>query len=63
MYGHGLAEYRLAGGLMDRDRNDYALITKVGRTLHPEPKGTFDTGPWLQTPPMRMDTTTLTTVS
>lgn len=55
MYGHGLAEYRLADDLMDRDRNDYALITKVGRTLHPAPRGTFDTGPWLQTPPMRME--------
>lgn len=55
MYGHGLAEYRLADELMDRARNDYTLITKVGRTLHPAPKGTFDAGPWLQTPPMRME--------
>jgi D-threo-aldose 1-dehydrogenase len=55
MYGHGLAEYRLADELMDRERDDYTLVTKVGRTLHPAPKGTFDTGPWLQTPPMRME--------
>lgn len=55
MYGHGLAEYRLADELMDRDRNDYALITKVGRTLHPAAKGSFDSGPWQDTPPMRMD--------
>lgn len=55
MYGHGSAEYRLADDLMDRDRTDYTLITKVGRTLHPASRGTFDTGPWVQTPPMRMD--------
>lgn len=55
MYGHGLAEYRLADELIDRSRDSYVLITKVGRTLHPAAKGTFDTGPWLETPPMRME--------
>lgn len=55
MYGHGLAEYRLADELMDRNRDEYALVTKVGRTLHPAPAGTFDTGPWKNTPPMRIE--------
>lgn len=55
MYGHGLAEYRLADELMDRKRNDYVLVTKVGRTPHPAPAGTFDSGPRNNTPPMRME--------
>jgi D-threo-aldose 1-dehydrogenase len=55
MYGHGLAEYRLADDLIDRDRESYALVTKVGRTLRPAARGTFDAGPWEATPPLRMD--------
>ncbi|GAB3534294.1 aldo/keto reductase [Arthrobacter tecti] len=55
MYGHGLAEYRLADELIDRNRDDYVLITKVGRTLHPAAKGTFDSAPWQNTPAMRME--------
>lgn len=55
MYGHGLAEYRLAAQLMERPRESYVLVTKVGRTLHPAPPGSFDTGPWTRTPPMRME--------
>lgn len=55
MYGHGLAEYRLAAELIERNRDDYVLVTKVGRTLTPAHKGTFDHAPWVDTPPLRMD--------
>jgi D-threo-aldose 1-dehydrogenase len=33
LYGHGLSERRLGRALGERDRNDYALCTKVGRLL------------------------------
>lgn len=55
MYGHGLAEYRLAAELIERDRDDYVLATKVGRTLTPADKSSFDSSPWLSTPPFRVD--------
>lgn len=55
MYGHGLSEYRLGAELRDRDRQSYRLITKVGRTLHPAAPGSFDTAPWINTPPMRVE--------
>ena len=54
MYGHGLAEYRLAGELIDQDREAYTLVTKVGRTLTPAQEGSFDSSPWLNTPAMAM---------
>lgn len=53
MYGHGLAEYRLAEQLRDRPREDYFLVTKVGRTLRPSASG-GDTSPWVDTPPFAM---------
>lgn len=53
MYGHGLAEYRLAEQLRDRPREDYFLVTKVGRTLTPT-ASVGDTSPWLDTPPLAM---------
>ncbi len=40
MYGHGLAELRLAAELSDYPRDEYVLVTKVGRSsppLHPVP--------------------------
>lgn len=53
MYGHGLAEYRLAEQLRDRPRDDYFLVTKVGRTL--TPTATLgDTSPWVGTPPFAL---------
>jgi len=56
MYGHGLAEYRLGAALLEqnRDRDSYTLVTKVGRTLIPAPRGSFDSAPWVNTPPMRL---------
>jgi len=53
MYGHGLAEYRLAEQLRDRPRADYFLVTKVGRTLTPA-ASVGDTFPWVETPPFAM---------
>ena len=55
MYGHGLAEYRLADILIDKKREDYQLITKVGRTLRPAQPGTFDSTPWVDTPPFQLE--------
>ncbi len=53
MYGHGLAEYRIAEQLRDRPREDYFLVTKVGRTLTPA-ASVGDTSPWTDTPPLAM---------
>jgi len=53
MYGHGLAEYRVAEQLRDRPRSDYFLVTKVGRTLSPT-DSLGDTAPWMNTPPFAM---------
>lgn len=55
MYGHGLSEHRLGHALLDHDREDYVLSTKVGRTLIPAPRGTFDTGVWVNVPPLRAE--------
>jgi D-threo-aldose 1-dehydrogenase len=55
MYGHGLAEYRMGDTVRDVARASYFLVTKVGRTLHPAEPGSFDTGPWQNTPPMRVE--------
>lgn len=53
LYGHGLSEHRIGHALMERPRADYVLSTKVGRTLIPSPRGTFDTGLWVDVPPLR----------
>lgn len=55
MYGHGLAEYRLADILMDKKRKEYQLITKVGRTLIPAHPRSFDSSPWVDTPPFKIE--------
>lgn len=52
LYGHGLSEYRLGHALRERTREDYVLSTKVGRVLRPAPPGSFDSGLWVDTPPM-----------
>jgi D-threo-aldose 1-dehydrogenase len=51
MYGHGLSEHRLGHGLLHRERSEYVTSTKVGRRLLPRPRGTFDTGIWVDTAP------------
>lgn len=55
MYGHGLSEHRLGHALLEYDRENYVLSTKVGRTLVPAPRGTFDTGVWVDVPPLRAE--------
>jgi D-threo-aldose 1-dehydrogenase len=55
MYGNGLSEHRMGHFLLGHERNDYVLSTKVGRTLIPAPRGSFDSGPWFNPPPMRAD--------
>lgn len=52
LYGHGLSEYRLGHALRERARDEYVLSTKVGRVLKAAPRGTFDSGLWVDTPPM-----------
>jgi len=54
-YGHGLSEHRVGHALLHHDRDDYVLSTKVGRTLFPAAKGTFDPGAWVDVPPMRAE--------
>lgn len=55
MYGHGLAEYRLKHFLLDKKREDFQLVTKVGRTLLPAKPGTFESAPWVNTPPFKIE--------
>ncbi|MGS0684479.1 aldo/keto reductase [Nakamurella sp. GG22] len=55
MYGHGLSEHRLGHALLEHDRNEYVLSTKVGRTLVPAPRGSFDSGVWVDVPPFRAE--------
>jgi len=50
LYGHGWSEHRLGEALRAIPRADYVLSTKVGRTLHAAPPGSFDGG--LFRPPM-----------
>jgi D-threo-aldose 1-dehydrogenase len=46
-YGRGLSELRLGAFLRSKDRREYVLITKVGRTLRrPKDPGAFDGSPW-----------------
>ena len=46
-YGRGLAEHRVGGFLRTRERRDFQISTKVGRTLHrPANPATFDRAPW-----------------
>ncbi|MDP1730969.1 MAG: aldo/keto reductase [Devosia sp.] len=47
-YGRGLSEHRLGGLLRTKPRDQFALTTKVGRTLfRPKDPKNFDRSPWL----------------
>lgn len=54
LYGHGLSEYRLGHALHERPREEYSLLTKVGRTLTPADPATFDSGLWVDPAPMKV---------
>lgn len=46
-YGRGLAEHRLGGFLRTKERSQFQITTKVGRTLHrPAEPATFNRSPW-----------------
>ncbi len=46
-YGRGLAEHRLGGFLRTKEREEFSITTKVGRTLHrPDNPASFDRAPW-----------------
>lgn len=46
-YGNGLSEHRTGSYLIDKDRRDFVLTTKVGRYLRrPADPDTFDRAPW-----------------
>lgn len=55
MYGHGLSELRTGHALRWRNRDDYVLSSKVGRRLHPAPRGSIDFAPWVNAAPFRME--------
>lgn len=47
-YGRGLSEHRLGGFLRTKPRGEFAITTKVGRTLHrPKDPASFDRAPWV----------------
>jgi D-threo-aldose 1-dehydrogenase len=47
-YGRGLSEHRVGGFLRTRRRDEFAITTKVGRTLRrPKEPRTFDRSPWM----------------
>lgn len=46
-YGRGLAEHRLGAFLRAKPREEFQIVTKVGRTLHrPADPAHFDRAPW-----------------
>lgn len=54
MYGHGLSEARVGESLRWKNRDDYVLITKVGRVLHPQKRSEIDFTPWVDGLPFEM---------
>ncbi len=54
MYGHGLSEARVGENLRWKDRDEYVLITKVGRTLRPKKRSAIDFTPWVDGLPFEM---------
>ncbi len=54
MYGHGLSEARVGESLRWKNRDEYILISKVGRTLHPKKRSEIDFTPWVDGLPFEM---------
>ena len=54
-YGSGLAELRTGQSLRWKNRDDFVLSSKVGRTLHPARRDTIDFSPWVHGAPFRAE--------
>ncbi|CAG0896007.1 unnamed protein product [Cyprideis torosa] len=54
MYGHGLSEARVGESLRWKERDDFLLITKVGRRLRPKKRSEIDFTPWVDGLPFEM---------
>ncbi|MCV7421697.1 aldo/keto reductase [Mycobacterium yunnanensis] len=54
-YGNGLSEYRLGHALRRRDRTDFLLSTKVGRTVTPRRGAATSNGQYVELPSMAVD--------
>lgn len=54
MYGHGLSEARVGESLRWKAREDYVLVTKVGRRLVPKKRSEIDFTPWVDGLPFEM---------
>lgn len=52
-YGHGLSEHRLGQALRQRARDSFALSTKVGRLLYPDPGASGDQNGYVRCLPFR----------
>jgi len=52
LYGYGLSEQRLGAALRDKPRDEYVLLTKVGRILVPRAAGEVPEGVFAGTPPL-----------
>lgn len=52
-YGHGLSEHRLGQALRARARDSFALSSKAGRLLHPDPGAPRDQNGYVQGLPFR----------
>ncbi|MDE3177049.1 MAG: aldo/keto reductase [Pseudomonadota bacterium] len=55
LYGHGLSELRAGHSLRWKNRDDYILSTKVGRTLTPARRSTIDFAPWVDGAPFTVE--------
>ena len=54
MYGHGLSEARIGEALRWKERDDYLLVTKVGRVLKPKKRSAIVFSPWVDGLPFEM---------
>ena len=54
MYGHGLSEARVGESLRWKHRDDFVLVTKVGRRLVPKKRSEIDFTPWVDGLPFEM---------
>jgi D-threo-aldose 1-dehydrogenase len=55
MYGHGLSEARIGESLRWKNRDEYTLVSKVGRVLRPAKRSEIDFTPWVDGLPFKME--------